>query len=210
MSHILAGTLDALPEHIRHRLGVFRHKVFIERLHWEIPNVPPGATTEWDAFDAGNTIHLVALDANLEVCGCARLMPTTGAYLLKEVFPSLAGCTPLPASTAIWEVSRFGSAVPLDHRLADVSGMPLLPYALALASSLGATCVVGVITRSVARLYRRFGLELQDLTSSARRPPAALLACRIELDAATFLKVRCDRARLLASVIWFERRACLL
>jgi len=39
MSHILAGRLDDLPSDIRHHLGAFRHKVFVQRLHWEIPGV---------------------------------------------------------------------------------------------------------------------------------------------------------------------------
>lgn len=40
MSYIVAGRLDELPSDIRHHLGTFRHKVFVQRLHWEIPACP--------------------------------------------------------------------------------------------------------------------------------------------------------------------------
>jgi N-acyl-L-homoserine lactone synthetase len=101
MPSIIAGRLDDLPSDIHHHLGTFRHKVFVQRLQWEIPGVPRDATSEWDEFDAGNTVHLVALSADNEVCGCARLMPTTGPYLLRNVFPELAGPGCLPSSPSI-------------------------------------------------------------------------------------------------------------
>jgi len=123
MPSIIAGRLDDLPSDIHHHLGTFRHKVFVQRLQWEIPGVPRDATSEWDEFDAGNTVHLVALSADNEVCGCARLMPTTGPYLLRNVFPELAGPGCLPSSPSIWEMSRFaGSRLP-DHRADSTSGM---------------------------------------------------------------------------------------
>lgn len=64
MSSIIAGRLDDLPSEIHHHLGAFRHKVFVQRLQWEIPGVPCDATSEWDEFDAGSTVHLVALSAD--------------------------------------------------------------------------------------------------------------------------------------------------
>ena len=86
MSYIIAGTLDSLPSHIRLDLGSFRHRVFVQRLRWEIPDVRPDSTSEWDEFDGGSTVHMVALSIDNTVCGCARLMPTTGPCLLRDVF----------------------------------------------------------------------------------------------------------------------------
>jgi N-acyl-L-homoserine lactone synthetase len=94
MSHIIAGRLEDLPPDVRHNLGIFRHKVFVQRLHWEIPGVPEDANSEWDGFDGGRTVHLVALASCQEVCGCARLMPTTGPCLLRDIFPELTGSSP--------------------------------------------------------------------------------------------------------------------
>jgi N-acyl-L-homoserine lactone synthetase len=204
MSHILAGRLDDLPSDIRHHLGAFRHKVFVQRLHWEIPGVSHDATSEWDEFDGGSTVHLVALSADDEVRGCARLMPTTGPYLLRDVFPELAGQSGAPpSSTSIWEMSRFaGSGLP-DHRTGSTSGMSLFPYAMALALSFGATCVIGVVSRSVARLYRHFGLDLRVIGVGTASRCANIVACTIDLDPATFDKLQCNPVTLLKSITRF-------
>lgn len=203
MSYIVAGRLDDLPSDIRHHLGVFRHRVFVQRLHWEIPGVSHDATSEWDEFDVDATVHLVALSADDEVCGCARLMPTTGPYLLRDVFPELARPDSLPSSHSIWEMSRFaGSGLP-DHRTGSMPGMSLFPYSMALALSLGATRVIGAVSRSVARLYRRFGLDLLDIGVDTAPGCANLVACSIDLDPPTFHKLQCDPVTLLNSITCF-------
>ncbi|WP_084068796.1 acyl-homoserine-lactone synthase [Paraburkholderia heleia] len=202
MSYIVAGRLDELPPDIHCRLGIFRHKVFVERLHWEIPGVRQDATSEWDEFDGANTVHLVALSGGDEVVGCARLMPTTGPYLLRNVFPELAGPGPLPSSRSIWEMSRFaGSGLP-DRRTGSTSGMSLFPYAMALALSFGATRVIGVVSCSIARLYRRFGLELHDMDVNASAT-SGIVACSIDLAPPTFHKLQCDPLILLDAVTRF-------
>jgi len=200
MSSIVAGRLDDLPSDIRGHLGTFRHKVFVQRLHWKIPGVLRDSTSEWDEFDGGDTVHLVALSANATVCGCARLMPTTGPHLLRDVFPELAGPDPLPFSPSIWELSRFaGSGLP-DPRTGLTAGMSLFPYTMALARSFGVTRLVGVISRPVARLYRRFGLDLRDIGARMAPGAADIVACSIELDPGTFNKLLCDPLTLLDSI----------
>ncbi|EIF29064.1 N-acyl-L-homoserine lactone synthetase [Burkholderia sp. Ch1-1] len=203
MSYIIAGRLDDLPSNIHHRLGTFRHKVFVQRLHWELPGVSHDATSEWDEFDGGSTVHLVALSADNEVCGCARLMPTTGPYLLRNVFPELAGPGCLPSSPSIWEMSRFaGSGLP-DHRTGSTSGMSLFPYAMALALSFGAIRVIGVVSRPIARLYRRFGLDLRNIGVRTAPAPIDIVACSIDLDPGTFHKLQFDPLMLLDSITRF-------
>ncbi len=203
MSSIVAGRLDDLPPDIYHRLGTFRHRVFVQRLHWEIPGVPHNATSEWDEFDANATVHLVALSTDDEVCGCARLMPTAGPYLLRDVFPELAGPDSLISSPSIWELSRFAGSGLADPRTGSTSGMSLFPYAMALARSFGATRLIGVISRSVARLYRRFGLDLRDIGARTTPGPVDIIACSIDLDPATFHKLQCDPVTLLNSITRF-------
>ncbi|MBB4515394.1 MULTISPECIES: acyl-homoserine-lactone synthase [Paraburkholderia] len=203
MSHILAGRLDDLPSDIRHHLGAFRHKVFVQRLHWEIPGVSHDATSEWDEFDGGSTVHLVALSADEEVCGCARLMPTTGRYLLRDVFPELTGPGSLISSPSIWELSRFAASGLADPRTGLNSGMSLLPYAMALARSFDAKRLIGVVSRPVARLYRRFGLDLRDIGARTAPSTVDIVACSIDVEAATFHKLRCDPVTLLDSITRF-------
>ncbi|WP_213297200.1 acyl-homoserine-lactone synthase [Paraburkholderia sacchari] len=200
MSYIIAGTLDARPSYIRLDLGSFRHRVFVQRLQWEIPDVSQDSTREWDEFDGGGTVHLVAISKDDTVCGCAHLMPTMGPCLLRDVFAQLGVSSPLPASPSIWELSRFAGSGLIDHRTGAASGMPLLPYALALALSLGATQVVGVVSRAVARLYRRFGLDLQNIGNCVSADDGHVVACAIQLTPATFEKLHCDAGTLLSSI----------
>jgi N-acyl-L-homoserine lactone synthetase len=187
MSYIVAGRLDDLPSDIRHHLGTFRHKVFVQRLHWEIPGVSHDTTSEWDKFDGDATVHLVALSADYEVCGCARLMPTTGPYLLRDVFPELAGPGSLPSLPSIWEMSRFaGSGLP-EHRAGSTSGMSLFPYAMALALSFGAS--VPTLRARSARYRRWHGAGLRQYrcvlnrSGPCRVPQTSVRSCHAaELD----------------------------
>ncbi|MDR8394891.1 MAG: acyl-homoserine-lactone synthase [Paraburkholderia sp.] len=200
MSHVIAGRLDDLPTSLRHRLGAFRHKVFVQRLHWEIPGVSADATAEWDEFDGGDTIQLVALATDGTVCGCARLMPTTGPCLLRDVFPQLVYPESVPSSPSIWEMSRFAGTSLSNQLDATTSGMSLFPYSMALAASFGVIRLVGVLTRSVARLYRRYGLALVDLGHGGPGKPSDIVACAIDLTPASFSCIHCDAGTLLGAI----------
>lgn len=200
MSHVIAGRIDDLPTSLRHRLGAFRHKIFVQRLHWEIPGVSSDATAEWDEFDGGDTIHLVALATDGTVCGCARLMPTTGPCLIRDVFPQLVYPEPVPSSPSIWEMSRFAGTGLSNQLDAHTSGMSLFPYSMALAASFGAIRLVGVLTRSVARLYRRYGLNLVDLGRGGSGTSFDIVACAIDLTPTSFSCIHCDVGTLLGAI----------
>lgn len=200
MSHVIAGRLDDLPAHLRDRLGIFRHRIFVQRLHWEIPGVSHDATAEWDEFDSGHTVHLVALSEDGDVCGCARLMPTTGPYLLHNVFPELAGSDELPASPSVWEMSRFAGTCPRGQPTQTAAGMSLFPYSMALARSFNATQLIGVVSRTVARLYRRYGLDLHDIGTATSGKRTAIVACTIDLESASFARLGCNADILLDSI----------
>src|SRR5260370_39150626 len=100
MPYIATGRLEDLPRDIRIGLGSYRYEVFVRRLGWTIPTAAVNHSSEWDQFDDGTTVHIVAMSPERRVCGCARLMPTTGRYLLKDVFPELLGSESPRASTA--------------------------------------------------------------------------------------------------------------
>jgi N-acyl-L-homoserine lactone synthetase len=207
MAYIAAGNLKDLPQEIQVGLGAYRYEIFVRRLGWKLPTSTGMLTSEWDEFDAGATIHLVALSPARRVYGCARLMPTTGRHLLKDVFPELLGTASPPASTTLWELSRFAGTAPKSlNRSAsesDAPGMQLFAYALALAASFGATDVVGVVSRSIERLYRRSHLNLQRIHSDVAVRNASIVACSIELSSSTFYQLGCDPHELVKSIHWF-------
>lgn len=89
-----------------HRL---RHRLFVERQGWDVPNV---RGLEYDEFDTPAAQYLIWIDKRGETLGAARLLPTTRPYMVKSLWPELVAGD-LPESDAVWEVTRFGC----DHSL---------------------------------------------------------------------------------------------
>jgi acyl homoserine lactone synthase len=92
--------IDDLAE--MHRL---RYRIFKERLGWD---VQVSGDMEVDEFDACRPAYLLQTDDDGRVQGCVRLLPTTGATMLRDTFPALLDGAAAPASDTIWESSRFG------------------------------------------------------------------------------------------------------
>ncbi|MDT7531958.1 MULTISPECIES: acyl-homoserine-lactone synthase [unclassified Sphingobium] len=81
-----------------------RKRVFIDLLRWDIPVL--AGRYEIDQFDGPSTIYLIAAERDGTHLGSMRLLPTSGPNLLGDIFPELCDLAP-PASTTIWEISRF-------------------------------------------------------------------------------------------------------
>jgi acyl homoserine lactone synthase len=95
--HVLdRETLDAMFR--------FRHKVFYERLGWDVP-IHDGI--ERDGYDELNPVYLVAKNQDGVIEGCWRLLPTTGPYMLKNTFAQLLCGEEAPHDASIWEMSRL-------------------------------------------------------------------------------------------------------
>ncbi|RDD61711.1 acyl-homoserine-lactone synthase [Ferruginivarius sediminum] len=88
--------LDAM-----HRL---RHRVFKERMDWDV-NSRDGK--ERDVYDLLRPIYLLATDEVGRVNGSLRVLPTTGPYMLRDVFPELLEGQAAPTHPQIWEISRL-------------------------------------------------------------------------------------------------------
>jgi N-acyl-L-homoserine lactone synthetase len=98
-----------MPQHSleasRRLEGMFklRHEVFKERLAWEVGSA---GGKERDMFDDLDPVYIVC-EHQGEVLGSWRLLPTTGPYMLKDVFPELLHGMPAPQAPDVWEISRF-------------------------------------------------------------------------------------------------------
>jgi len=99
-----------------HRL---RHRVFIERLGW---NVRSFGGLEVDAFDMLDATYLLAGED--PVVGSWRILPTTDSYMLKDVFAELLEGQEAPCDEAVWEMSRFA----VDHGPLDEKGLNALSH----------------------------------------------------------------------------------
>lgn len=180
----VSGTAESLMSVYR-EVASYRHKVFIENLGWELQSTDG---LEHDQFDRLDTLYVAARDDVGNVCGCARLLPTTRPYLLSEVFPQLLNGLPPPCTPDVWELSRFASVdfnspnrSPLRQMSSDVT-LKLLGAAVECASRQGAKRLITVSPLGVDRLLRNTGFTTHRAGPPMKIDGHLILACWIEVD----------------------------
>ncbi len=185
MQTIYSTSKEFTPEFER-AVAQYRHKIFIERLGWQLP-VKDGL--ERDQFDRPDTIYVVARNETGSICGCARLLPTTRPYLLGEIFPQLMNGLAVPNSHEIWELSRFAAADVSDTQIspqgASQQSQNLLAAAVATAAAQGATRLITVSPLGVERLLHRMGVHAHRAGPPIFVDGKPIFACWIEIDAQT-------------------------
>lgn len=102
--HIIEGAQGVRQPHLMAAMGRLRHEVFKERLGWEVQSVQG---FEFDEFDLPHTVYGAVTDDAGALEGCFRLSPTTGRYMLRDVFPQLLHGAEAPQSDEVVETSRF-------------------------------------------------------------------------------------------------------
>ena len=143
--------------------GMFRlrHEVFKERLNWDVGSI---AGRERDVFDDLDPVYIVCEEEG-EVLGSWRLLPTTGPYMLKNVFPELLHGTPAPEAKNVWEISRFAVSkrVTGNESLGTVKSVTntLLDELFKFASRRNIERIVAVSDIRFERILKRAGLLTQ-------------------------------------------------
>ena len=134
-----------------HRL---RHRVFIEELKWPVGFIRSVSGMEFDQFDIPFAHYIVRLNSEGQVDACTRLLPTTGPYLLGDVFSHLIQTIERPNSPAIWETTRFCA----DRRSApkNIVGQ-LVAAMIEFGLAHGITNYVSVSDIRIEPLLRRHG-----------------------------------------------------
>lgn len=187
MVSVVTGTVSQLPSGLEASLASYRHKVFVQTLHWQLPCENE---LERDQFDRADTVYAVALDTNGMVCGCARLLPTTKPYLLGEIFPDLMDGQPVPCAYDVWELSRFstspsGEATMLSRENARDRLCTLLGTAVEIVAARGATRLIMVTVLGVERILRGIGVHAHRAGPPHSVDGKPTLAMWIELDETT-------------------------
>jgi acyl homoserine lactone synthase len=138
-----------------HRL---RAKVFKDRMGWAVPIM---SGMEIDGYDALEPYYMAIREADRELRGCWRLLPTEGPYMLKDSFPELLHGQPAPESPRIWELSRF--AIETEGRqgfgFADLA-LDAMREIVLFGDRMGIERYVTVTTTPIERLLRRAGIEI--------------------------------------------------
>lgn len=169
-----------------HALFRFRHKVFAERLGWDVSCTEE---MEIDGFDELSPHYMLARDRDRQVTGCWRLLPTTGPYMLRDTFPQLLCGEAAPCDETIWELSRFASESPDTGDLAQGC---LSPTTFAMIRTVYDFAVqnrirqyVTVTSVALERLLLKLELPVTRFgDGKAQRVGKVLsVACKIDIDA---------------------------
>lgn len=178
------GRSKDLSPATEHALAIYRHKIFIERLGWRLP-VENGV--ERDQFDHEDTLYVMTRDPGGAICGCARLLPTVGPYLLSEVFPHLMAGAPMPRAREVWELSRFAAAPVEAHSGVDaaINTRCLLAAAVRVAAAHGARRLISVSPLGIERLLHRMEVHAHRAGPPVLVDGKPIFACWIEIDEQT-------------------------
>ena len=183
--NIVTGTPADLSSEIMAGVARYRHRVFVEKLGWQLRCEN---ALEYDQFDRDDTVYVVAHNDDQDVIGTARLLPTTRPYLLGEVFPHLLNGTPPPQSSEVWELSRF-AAVDFSAQggsaLAQFSSpiaVGLLQASLECAARHGAKRFITVSPLGVERLLRIAGFRAHRLAAPTVVDGNPVFACSISCE----------------------------
>jgi len=173
-----------LNEQVLKSMYRLRHSVFRDRLHWDV-NSNNGL--EYDEFDQCNPLYLVVKDDNSHVVGSWRLLPTTGPYMLKNVFPYLLHGQPAPEHPGTWEISRFALSESKEQLggfgFSDVP-VRMIQTVVRYARQKAIEHYVAVISVAVERMLRKTGLKLHRYGPPVRIGNVTTVACWIPMDRA--------------------------
>ena len=182
---IVYGNSTDLHPQLMNSAARYRHKVFIEKLGWQL-NCHD--LLENDQFDRPDTVYVIAKNDKGGIVGIARLLPTTRPYLLGDVFPQLLNEIKLPVSEDVWELSRF-AAVDFEDQQTTAMGqfsssltIELLNASIECARRHGAKRLITVSPVGVERLMRKLGLRARRAGSPTVTNQQSVCAYWIELN----------------------------
>ena len=171
--------------------GMFRlrYDTFHKRLGWDV-QCENGM--ERDQFDSASTVYIIGKASDQSVDACWRLLPTTGPYMLRDIFPELLHGQVAPQALDCWELSRF--AIATDRIETSAEGFGDLTVALMAESARFALQrdikrYVTVTTTSIERLMKRQGLHIHRIGPPIRIGSVMTVACIIEVDDITLQAV---------------------
>lgn len=159
MIRIVEGIDRDLHPRLMDEMFRMRAEVFAGRLGWDVI-VTDGR--EIDRFDAEAPLYLFSLnDETEELQGAVRLLPTTGPYMLRDVFSVLVPGG-APESPLIWESSRFavnpgmltaGERAEANH-IVNRTTIELLCGIIEVCQKAGVEHIVSVFDARMARIFR--------------------------------------------------------
>lgn len=159
------------------RARIFKHKKM-----WDIPLIND---MEIDGYDALDPYYMIINESadQAYVCGCWRILPTTGPNMLAHTFPELLHGQPAPCSESIWELSRFAIEMPDGNRFGFSMGTTQAIHAIVhFAIECGVEQFVTVTTVGVEKMLIRLGLDISRFGPALQIGVERAVALRIQLN----------------------------
>jgi acyl homoserine lactone synthase len=179
-----------------------RARVFSGRLGWDV-SVADGM--EKDQFDNLEPVYLLQRDRDGLLCGCVRLLPTTGPTMLRDTFAQLLRGAPMLCDLRVWETSRFAIDAPAASAV-GAGGAALLTYELfagvvefGLANNL--THIVTVTDARLERILRRANWPLQRIGEAIQIGDTRAVAGLLDISSDVLVRLR-SRGGLKGPVLW--------
>jgi acyl homoserine lactone synthase len=174
-----------------YQMHQLRYRVFHERLGWEVTTA---GDSEFDRFDTLKPIYLLHLDADGQVTGCARLLPSTGPTMVRDVFPVLLGGAKVPSDPLVWEASRFAADATGDAReqmrMVGQITIKLFAGLCELGLAMGWRRIVAVTDLRLEKVGARAGLHFERYAAPRQIGKTRAVAGFGEVNQATLDAVR--------------------
>jgi acyl homoserine lactone synthase len=179
-----------------------RYRVFKERLDWDVHT---SGGIEVDTFDALHPAYLVQRATDGRIQGCVRLVPSAGPTMLRDTFPVLLAGQTAPASSSVWESSRFASDIAADapkgkHSIACAT-YELFAGMIEFGLSRRLTDIVTVTDARMERILRRAGWPLRRLGYPCKLGNTLAVAGYLEISAGILAGIR-SAGGLTGPVLW--------
>jgi acyl homoserine lactone synthase len=163
-----------------------RTAVFSDRLGWEVDCVQGREIDRFDDLDPTYMVVRDRLQPNVAL-GCWRLLPTSGPYMLRDIFPELLDDRPAPDDPRVWEISRYAIAAS-GHATGRRFGFGEISVAMwrrlfSFSREAGVDAFVGVTSIAVERMVRKLGLNFHRLGGARPYGGVPNIAFSIPMDA---------------------------
>ena len=166
MLHVIQGHERDLPQNAKliDSMHQFRARAFKDRRGWRV-EVRNGRET--DSFDEQDPLYIIVSDGLEGHVASLRLLPTTGPYMMADVFPEVLGPQGVIRHPLIWESSRLccdtEAARDFGQDGVNVATRMLLAGALRTALEAGVINIVSVYDLFVERILKRAGCDFERL-----------------------------------------------
>ncbi|MEV7008544.1 acyl-homoserine-lactone synthase [Streptosporangium sp. NPDC051022] len=165
-----------------------RHKVFYERLRWDVDSF---RGMERDSYDDCDPVYVIGYgEVCRQVTGCCRLLPTDGPYMIPGTFSETLRGVLAPRDPNIWELSRLATGRTWSRTAAAGFGplaLALLRNAFHRVDRYGDT-VVAVSSVALERRLHVMGVPTRRFGDGKATYFGRLLCCAYAVSTKDFLE----------------------